>query len=215
MLFGRTGTGKSCLIEALTSGNGTSISPGESDWTTEVAITEWGDCRLYDTPGIAGWGRTVERTSLEERAREAVTAADVVLLCFDSQSQQAEEFRKAAAVDSRVRQPMIAILNNRNRLWRYPVRVGARAQRVQLSQAVAEHASNIREELARIGLRDVPVVALHSMRAVYARASLPYRGPAEHKRSMLSQREEVDAGRAAGMVEPASAGTVGRYRHRG
>lgn len=195
VLFGRTGTGKSSLVEALTSGNGKSISPGESDWTTKVAITEWGACRVYDTPGIAGWGRTMKTSSLEDRAREAIVAADVVLLCFDSQSQQADEFRKAAQWIAAYGKPVIAILNNRNRLWRYPARVPLRAQRIESSQTVAEHASNIRDELARIGIRDAPIVALNGMRAVFARASEPYRGPEEHKKSMLAQRKEVGTAR--------------------
>ncbi|MEO6277658.1 hypothetical protein [Roseateles sp.] len=40
-LFGRTGAGKSSLTTALTRGDGTSISQGESDWTTEVAARSW------------------------------------------------------------------------------------------------------------------------------------------------------------------------------
>ena len=41
VLFGRTGAGKSSLIEALSSGNGAPISQGESDWTTDVRDVRW------------------------------------------------------------------------------------------------------------------------------------------------------------------------------
>ncbi|WP_344345525.1 GTPase, partial [Kitasatospora putterlickiae] len=177
VLFGRTGAGKSSLREALIQGTGGSISPfGESDWTTEVSEGQWRGCRVVDTPGIAGWGRTMDRADLEERAREALVAADVVLLCFDSQSQQAAEFAKVADWIAAYGKPVVAVLNNRNPAWRFPTRVPVGAPRRTLSRAVAEHAQNIRDELARIGLYDVPVVALHTKRAVYARATLPYQG---------------------------------------
>ncbi|MFB7947277.1 GTPase [Kitasatospora phosalacinea] len=180
VLFGRTGAGKSSLREALTRGDGESISPlGESDWTTGVAAMRWRGCQVVDTPGIAGWGRTTTRTELEESAREALVLADVVILCFDSQSQQAAEFAKVAEWIAAYGKPVVAVLNNRNPLWRFPTRVpGAQARRT-LSRAVAEHAQNITDELARIGLHHVPVVALQTKRAVFARAVLPYLGPDE------------------------------------
>ena len=78
-LFGRTGSGKSSLIEAITCGDGESVSQGESDWTTEVRPREWEGCKIYDTPGINGWGRTQDRYELEQKAREAVEVADFVL----------------------------------------------------------------------------------------------------------------------------------------
>ncbi len=72
VLFGRTGAGKSTLISAMTRGDGASVSQGESDWTTQVEPLDWHSCRIYDTPGINGWGRTESRAHLEARAREAV-----------------------------------------------------------------------------------------------------------------------------------------------
>ena len=61
VLFGRTGAGKSTLISAMTRGDGAAVSQGESDWTTQVEPLEWHSCRIYDTPGINGWGRTESR----------------------------------------------------------------------------------------------------------------------------------------------------------
>jgi tRNA U34 5-carboxymethylaminomethyl modifying GTPase MnmE/TrmE len=86
VLFGRTGAGKSTLIETLTRGTGSLVSHGESDWTTDVEPKTWNACKVYDTPGVNGWGRKNKRADLEERARRAVEVADFVLICFDSQS---------------------------------------------------------------------------------------------------------------------------------
>ena len=118
--FGRTGAGKSTLLSALGRLSGELVSDGRSDFTTEVQPLDWHGCRLYDTPGINGWGRTRSQPDLEESAREAVEIADVVLLCFDSQSQQASEFRKVAEWVRADRKPAIAVLNMRNTMWRHP-----------------------------------------------------------------------------------------------
>lgn len=177
VLFGRTGAGKSSLITAFTRGNGSSVSQGESDWTTDVKPLAWNACLIYDTPGINGWGRNNSRDDLEARARKAVEVADFVLVCFDSQSQQADEFAKFAAWVNEYRKPVIAVLNPRNAVWRMPSRVSAQMARSNLSRAVSEHATNIQDELSRLRLHDVPVVAVSSKRAVFARASMPFEGP--------------------------------------
>ena len=177
VLFGRTGTGKSSLIEALSSGDGQPISQGESDWTTDVRDVRWRSSRLSDTPGIGGWGRTISRLELEARAEATVADADVVILCFDSQSQQAGEFSKIAQWVSRYGKPVVAVLNSRNARWRVPTKVRYQSARRDLSRTIHEHAGNIRDELAKIGLPDVPIVAIHAKRAAFARTRDPYAGP--------------------------------------
>jgi GTPase Era involved in 16S rRNA processing len=177
VLFGRTGAGKSTLIETLTRGTGSLVSHGESDWTTDLEPKTWNACKVYDTPGVNGWGTKNKRADLEERARRAVEVADFVLVCFDSQSQQASEFEKVAAWVKRFNKPVIAVLNARNPVWRFPLRVFVGAARANVSLAVAQHAGNIKDELAKVGLYQVPVVAIASKRALFARASLPFEGP--------------------------------------
>ena len=177
VLFGRTGAGKSTLVESLTKGNGAAVSHGESDWTTDVEPKYWESCKVYDTPGINGWGRNNKRSDLEQRARNAAEVADFVIVCFDSQSQQATEFTKVASWVHQFNKPVIAVLNARNAVWRVPPRVPIGAARANASRAVAEHAGNIQDELAAVGLTGVPVVAISSKRSLFARASVPYKGP--------------------------------------
>lgn len=176
--FGRTGAGKSTLLSAFGELDGGYVSPGDSDWTTDVTEIEWQGCSLWDTPGINGWGRTQKRAELEETARQAVDIADVVLLCFDNQSQQASEFGKVAQWVQAYGKPTIAVLNVRNLRWRHPAKVSSQSARRSLSRAVGEHANNIRTELAKIDLGGTPVVAIQSRRALFGRAKEPFNGPA-------------------------------------
>ena len=176
VFLGRTGAGKSTLLSALGGLDGELVSDGRSDFTTDVQPLDWQGCRLYDTPGINGWGRTRSRQDLEDAARQAVEIADVVLLCFDSQSQQASEFSKVADWVRAYRKPVIAVLNMRAPLWRHPARLPLVASRRKLSRTAQQHIENITDELMGIGLTGVPVVAIHSKRALFARATVPYRG---------------------------------------
>lgn len=176
--FGRTGAGKSTLMSALGGLNGDRVSPGDSDWTTKVAAVAWNGCRLYDTPGTGGWGRTRSRADLEEAARLAVEVSDVVVLCFDTQSQQQAEFERVAEWVRAYGKPAIAVLNFRNQRWLHPAKAHDTESRRSLSDTVRQHVDNIQGELSSIGLPGVPVVALNSKRALTARAKRPYRGPA-------------------------------------
>lgn len=188
-LFGRTGAGKSSLVSALAQLDGSRVSRGESDWTVDVQPIDWESCRLYDTPGINGWGRTRNVSDLEEAARRAVEVADVVLLCFDDQGQQDSEFGKVAAWVQEFRKPAVAVLNSRNLRWRDPARVRSHAQRRTMQKTITEHAENIKDSLAAIGMHDVPIVAIQTKRALHARASEPYRG--HDATSLRAQRERV------------------------
>lgn len=178
VFFGRTGSGKSTLLSAMGRLDGELVSDGRSDFTTDVQPLDWHSCRLYDTPGINGWGRTRSRPDLEERAREAVEVADIVLLCFDSQGPQASEFRKVAEWVRAYGKPVIAVLNMRNAMWRHPARVPEAAYRDGLAQTARQHADTIASELDAIDLPGVPVVAINSKRGLFARAATPFVGPA-------------------------------------
>lgn len=184
-LFGRTGAGKSSLVEALIRGHGDSVSPGDSDWTTDVKGRPWHSCQVIDTPGIDGWGGRRSRVELEAKAREAAAVADIVLLCFDSQKQSASEFEKVASWVRDFGKPCVAVLNVRNLKWRLPAEVHIGSQRQNLSRSVSEHAQNIRNGLSQIGLDTVPLVAMSTQRALFARATEPYAGQDPPRRTQL------------------------------
>lgn len=174
VLFGRTGTGKSTLMEALSQGNGQSVSPGQSDWTVDIRETRWQDCRIIDTPGIDGWGRVKSRATLEETARRAVETADIVILCFDTQSQQVSEFKKVSQWVKEFGKPAVVALNVRDTLWRLPPRCQSWRDRAKRSKMVADHSEHIRGELVHLALSNVPLVAINTRRALWARASAPF-----------------------------------------
>jgi tRNA U34 5-carboxymethylaminomethyl modifying GTPase MnmE/TrmE len=176
-LFGRTGAGKSSLIEALSHGNGQTISTGECDFTIEVRSTDWASIKFLDTPGINGWGGKISRDVLEARTRKAVEVADIVVLCFDTSGQLESEFQKVAGWVKEYGKPVICVLNSKNAMWRCAGEVSLGSQRLQLSQTVREHVSNILTQLAAIGIHRAPIVAIAAQRAVYARTSEDYAGP--------------------------------------
>lgn len=176
VFFGRTGAGKSTLITALGRGDGTLISPGDNDFTTEVGALLWQGSRLVDTPGTGGWGRTVDAAELHERARAAVRTADLVLLCFDDTVTQITEFTEISRWVAEFGKQAIAVLNIKNALWRQPPRVPDPAFRRQLSDAVAQSALWLQGQLSEIGLPEVPIVAINSRRAAFARLPEDYDG---------------------------------------
>jgi predicted GTPase len=183
VLFGRTGAGKSSLVEALTDGNGARVSAfGESDWTKDVSGTEWHGCQVFDTPGIGGWDTSV-RPEQMKLARLAVASADVVVLCFDTQNQRAAEFKKVAKWIAIYDKAAIAVLNVRNEKWRIPDLLPDPAARRACSVHVAQHVQHLRGELAQIGLNRTPVIALHARNAMFACAREPYLGPAPKTRA--------------------------------
>jgi len=194
VLFGRTSAGKSSLIESLSHGTGTAISDGPCDFTVDVTPRIWHGVRFMDTPGICGWGRSMNREELEARARRAAEVADIVVLCFDDSSQLQSEFDKVAAWVKEFGKPVIAVLNIKSSPnWRWPGRVGLGSRRRELTQRVREHASHITSELAAIGIHDAPVIAIAAQRAVYARTDDNYAGPIPEQcatlREMLGRSE--------------------------
>ena len=172
ILLGGTAIGKSTLIEAIRGGDGSSISQGGlPDHTAGRSEWQWGSCRLYETRGLDG------SAAPDYLDRAAVRGADLVLVCFDTQSQETAHFEELADLATRYHKPVIAVLNVRNSSWRFPPNVPTEANRRELSRIVAEQADSIVANLAAIGLHEVPVVAIHAQRAFLARADSSYSWP--------------------------------------
>jgi len=175
-LFGRSGSGKSSIMSALTHGDCSEISPGVSDHTTEVVSVVSGSLRISDVPGTEGWGRTVGAAKLRQTALTALASSDLVLLCFDTQNQRQAEFDTVAEWIAEFGKPVVAVLNVRNAEWRFPPRTPTREGRRQASRTVREHVDAISQRLAGIGLAGTPVIALSSKDAAFARVLGHYAG---------------------------------------
>ena len=174
VLFGRTGAGKSTLVDALARRNGAAVSQqGRLDNTTQIRAATWRGLRVVDTPGIQGWGRSVNRVELEKRAHDAVCWADLVVLCFDSANAKEGEFEQIARWVSRRGKPVIAVVNVRNHLWRMSQDVPDAAVRETYSLAVRQACSHIERQLNRAGLRNTPIICMNSLRALAARGERP------------------------------------------
>ena len=92
VLFGRTMTGKSTLMEILNQGDGSSIGKGAQRTTRDVRSYQWNGLTVTDVPGIAAF----EGGEDEKTAAEAAKKADLIIyLISDDGAQPAE----AEAID--------------------------------------------------------------------------------------------------------------------
>ncbi len=170
-MFGRTGTGKSSLIEALTSGDGKTISPGRNDHTEDVREVSWGPMLVIDMPGTLGAGRELTRSQLEARAEKEVKLADLVILAFDTQNQLEDEFTRVAEMVARYRKPTVAVLNVRNPDWRSPDPTINARKRQHLDADVELTIEHIRGRLIASGISFFEIAAINTQRATFARCS--------------------------------------------
>lgn len=106
VVFGRTMTGKSTLMEILTHGNGTSIGKGAQRTTLDVRDYHWQGMRVTDVPGICSF----EGREDDALAMEAAKRADLILFLITDDAPQAEEAAKLAAL-RRLAKPVLGILN--------------------------------------------------------------------------------------------------------
>jgi len=179
VLFGCTGAGKSSLVEALSRGDGTRVSPdGRLDHTREIAVVRWEGCDLVDTPGIEGWAEAAERELIEREAHEALKRADLVILTFHDYNQKVGEFRQIARWVADEGKAAIAVLNVRDDSWRFDARLWEPSGRETSAAQVRSHAKHIENLLAQIGLPDVPIIAINTLWAFGGRTGDPSAHPA-------------------------------------
>jgi GTP-binding protein EngB required for normal cell division len=175
-MFGKTHSGKSLLAEALTRGDGATVSTGRTGFTDTVAdLTP--PLTVLDCPGFGPPGP--ERARHDAAARDGVLQSDVVLLVFRDDHQKAEEFEQIATWVKRFDKPVVAVFNVFNDRWNctLPSVPTTQAGLARLDQTVAEHVEHIERQLARVGLQHVPVLVVSAKRAHFARHGAPYRGP--------------------------------------
>jgi len=106
VLFGRTMTGKSTLMEILTNGEGTSIGTGEQRTTRDVRSYYWNGLEVVDVPGICA----ADGGDDEGVALDAVKHADLVLFLISDDAPMPIEARFLNLVRTQGK-PVIGILN--------------------------------------------------------------------------------------------------------
>lgn len=190
VFFGKTGAGKSSIIQALIGGTGDTASPlGDPDHTREVLPRSWGAFSVVDTPGFGGLTSDEQLRAELEKARRAAAAADVVVLCFNDENQRAAEFATVAGWIGAHQKVAVALLNIKNSRWRWEGDAAAPAA----DAWTRGHAAHMRAELGNIGLGRIPIVAVNAQAAMFARCRQDdYRGPMPGLRRTL-----LEAGREA------------------
>jgi len=105
-LFGRTGTGKSTLMEILTDGNGRSIGNGSQRTTQCVRNYDWKGLRITDVPGVAAF----EGAEDAETAHKAARQADLIIFLITDDAPQPAEAEHLARLRDTGR-PVIGVCN--------------------------------------------------------------------------------------------------------
>ena len=106
VLYGRTMTGKSTLMEILTHGNGASIGHGAQRTTRDVRSYYWKGLKITDVPGIGSFdGRDDDAVAFE-----AAKSADLVLFLITDDAPQAEEAKHLADL-RQLGKPVLGIVN--------------------------------------------------------------------------------------------------------
>ena len=110
-LFGRTGTGKSTLMEILTNGEGKTIGKGAQRTTRDVRSYEWKGLKITDVPGVAAFGGEEDADAAHEAAKEA----DLIVFLVTDDAPQEAEARHLARLRQTGR-PIIGVCNVKRNL---------------------------------------------------------------------------------------------------
>ena len=110
-LFGRTGAGKSTLMEILTGGEGKTIGKGAQRATRDVRSYEWKGLMITDVPGVAAF----EGEEDAETAHEAAKEADLILFLVTDDAPQPAEARHLARLRM-TGHPIIGVCNVKSSL---------------------------------------------------------------------------------------------------
>lgn len=110
-LFGRTGAGKSTLMEILTDGEGKAIGQGAQRTTRDVRAYQWKGMKITDVPGVAAFDGEEDA----ETAHEAAKEADLILLLVTDDAPQPAEARHLARLRM-TGHPIIGVCNVKSSL---------------------------------------------------------------------------------------------------
>ena len=105
-LFGRTKSGKSTTMEALTHGDGKSIGKGAQNTTLDTKEYKWKDLLVVDTPGIDAMKK---REELESAALTFADNADLIVFLLPHQIEEGDfdTFKRFY----RQKKPLLILLN--------------------------------------------------------------------------------------------------------
>lgn len=106
VVYGRTMSGKSTLMEILTHGNGNSIGKGAQRTTRDVRDYHWNGLKITDVPGICAF----EGAADERLALEAAKSADLILFLLTSDAPQPDEAACLAQLKS-FGKPVLGVIN--------------------------------------------------------------------------------------------------------
>ncbi len=106
VVYGRTNTGKSTLMEILTHGNGQSIGKGEQRTTQDVRSYYWQGMKITDTPGSCAFGGAED----EKIAMAAAKSADLILFLLMDDAPQPDEAERLARL-KQLGKPVLGIVN--------------------------------------------------------------------------------------------------------
>ena len=110
-LFGRTGTGKSTLMEILTNGEGKTIGEGGQRTTRDVRSYGWKGLKITDVPGVAAFDGEEDAETAHEAARDA----DLILFLVTDDAPQGAEAEHLARL-RRTGHPIIGVCNVKRNL---------------------------------------------------------------------------------------------------
>ena len=110
-LFGRTGSGKSTLMEILTNGEGRTIGEGGQRTTRDVRSYEWKGLKITDVPGVAAFGGEEDA----EMAHEAARDADLILFLVTDDAPQGAEAEHLARL-RKTGHPIMGVCNVKRNL---------------------------------------------------------------------------------------------------
>ena len=189
-LFGRTGAGKSTLMEILTSGEGKTIGEGGQRTTRDVRSYEWKGLKITDVPGVAAFDGEEDAETAHEAAREA----DLIIFLITDDAPQGAEAEHLARL-RKTGHPIIGVCNvKRNLNGETAERLFIRDSNRLFDPVRLEEIRRQFDDMAAVFNpdRDLPLVCTHLL-ARFKANRMPHGEPARELREASRFWELEDA----------------------